>query len=95
MSWINFYLLYLDQISTGFGLLGALSYLIRQNFSGIQMKGIFINIFSLGLIPVGIGFIICAFDPQLLNSLKSANIYIAAAGCGIIYVAWDAVSQKE
>lgn len=58
---------------------------------GCELKDVLLRLFALGMLPMGVAFIICAFDPSLLVNLQSINIYIAAAGCSIIYVAWDAI----
>ena len=91
MPYLLLFFDYLDKIVVGFGVFGLAIYLIRNPHGEHELRDLLPRLFAYGTIPMGVAFIVCAFDPTLLSRLASINIYIAAAGCSILYVAWDAL----
>lgn len=46
-------------------------------------------------IPSGFLFIASAFDPMLLARVSEAPVYIALAGCAVLYIAGKTVREKS
>jgi hypothetical protein len=93
MPYLLIYFSILDQLVVGFGIVGILIDLVRKRSNPKQLHELLPRMFAYGTIPIGFAFLACAFDPTLLVQLESINIYIAAAGCAVLYVAWDAVKR--
>jgi hypothetical protein len=45
--------------------------------------------------PSGFLFIASAFDPTLLTRVSEAPVYIALAGCAVLYIALKTVREKS
>ena len=93
MPYLLLFFDHIDKIVVGFGVFGLALHLIRNGNGEHELRDLLPRLFAYGTIPIGIAFVICAFEPSLLTRLSSINIYIAAAGCSVLYVAWDAIRR--
>lgn len=93
MPYIDLLFDYFDRIAVAFGVGGIVfDYLFKRDRIR-ELKDLLPRLFAYSMIPMGIAFIICAFRPELLDRLSSINIYIAAAGCSILYLARDSLRK--
>lgn len=95
---MNFDLNTIIKVSPVFsGLVITLIYwLYRWNKSKtVELEDMFIVGITGSSFPSGILFIVAAFDPTLLEKVSEAPVYIAIAGCAVLYIAGKTLKEKS
>lgn len=61
---------------------------VKMNRGEVKLENLMTGAFAASTIPTGLILIICAFDQSLIQKLEGLNIYIAAAGLALLYLAY-------
>ena len=79
------------------GLIIALSYWCyrAKNKKNTSLEDFFIVGITSSSFPSGFLLIAAAFDSTLLTRMSEAPIYIALAGCAVLYIALKTVREKS
>ncbi len=78
------------------GLIVALLFWLYRwkNAKAVSLEDIFIVGITGSSFPSGVLFVVAAFDSTLLVQVSEAPVYIALAGCAVLYVAGKTVMEK-
>lgn len=79
------------------GLLVALGFWLYRwkKSKSVALDDIFIVGITGSSFPSGVLFIIAAFDSTILAKVSEAPVYIALAGCAVLYIAGKTVREKS